>query len=68
MTKGWVGKVPVKDDFGQEVKDVFIDGKTIHGPWAIMTEESFINHGIGLGTGKGQMYSKSESKWVKVAG
>lgn len=30
------------------------DGKTVHGPWAYMCARCFIDHGIGLGTGRGQ--------------
>lgn len=30
------------------------DGKTITGPWANMCDDCFGEHGVGLGTGKGQ--------------
>lgn len=30
------------------------DGRTTGGSWAYMCEECFIEHGVGLGTGKGQ--------------
>ena len=36
--------------------DHFIDGKTVHGPWALMCLECFQEHGIGLGLGIGQKY------------
>lgn len=31
------------------------DGKTVAGPWAKMCEDCFNSHGVGLGTGKGQL-------------
>jgi hypothetical protein len=66
----WVGDVPPSDDFGDEITDVFIDGKTRRGPWAIMTPRSHKLHGMGLGTGYGQKYKqdKRTSKWVKIDG
>jgi len=30
------------------------DGKTYPGPWAYMCKEHFLEHGIGLGLGRGQ--------------
>jgi hypothetical protein len=32
-----------------------VDGKTRMGPWANMCEQHYLNYGIGLGTGKGQI-------------
>ncbi len=32
-----------------------VDGKTTFGPWANMCEPHFAQHGVGLGTGRGQM-------------
>lgn len=31
------------------------DGKTKQGPWAFMCEAHFNSHGVGLGTGTGQL-------------
>ena len=56
------------DDFGDPILDIFIDGKTVHGPWAFMTPDSFKIHGIDLGTGLGQRYEKRGEDWEKVAG
>lgn len=65
----WQSPVRERDDFDFYVGDEFIDGKTIYGPWAIMTPHSFANHGVGLGTGKGQRYRKqSDGRFLKVAG
>jgi len=67
--KYWSGGINIKDDFGDPIKEVFIDGATIHGPWAIMTPESHEMFGCGLGTGKGQKYIKqSDGQWLKVEG
>lgn len=66
----WVGDVGEKDDFGVDIVEDFIDGKMIEGPWAIMTPQSWKQHGIGIfGTGCGQMYHKTpDGKWMKVKG
>lgn len=65
----WVGDVPKVDDFGDPIKEVFVDGKTSMGPWAIMTPHSHEVHGFGLGTGRGQKYVKrADGKWRKVEG
>lgn len=70
MTTRWVGKVPQKDDFGDLIGNTFIDGKTVHGPWAIMTPESWIKHGVRMfGTGLGQRYKRQDQDhWFKVEG
>lgn len=65
--KFWMGTVSDKDDFGKPIVDTFIDGKTTMGPWANMNPDSFKQHGVGLGIGKGQMYRKQpDGKWKKV--
>lgn len=67
--KYWNGTVGDKDDFGDKIKDIIIDGKTNMGPWGLMTERSFSRHGVGLGLGKGQKYKKqSNGKWLKIEG
>lgn len=67
--KYWIGDVPDKDDFGDEIIGVFIDGATIYGPWAFMTPANHSIYGQGLGTGRGQKYSLTLSgKWLKVEG
>lgn len=40
----------------EKIPDVIYDCKTRMGPWACLCERHFRTHGIGLGTGRGQMY------------
>lgn len=54
-----------KDDFGvpftKEKGEVVYDAKTKGGPWAMMTEKSFREHGFGrLGMGWGQRYERNK--------
>jgi hypothetical protein len=46
----------------------YVGGRTASGPWANMCIPCFMRHGVGLGTGKGQMYRRSldDSKWLDV--
>jgi hypothetical protein len=66
--KYWMGEVMDREDFGQLIVNVFYDGKTKMGPWAIMSEASWQRKGIGrTGIGFGQKYEKQEDgKWLKV--
>jgi hypothetical protein len=68
----WLSSVPAADDFGQPIKDVFIDGATKMGPWGLMTPLSYSMFGRypdQLGTGIGQKYEKqSNGTWMKVEG
>jgi hypothetical protein len=67
--KYWMGTVPATDDFGVPITNFFVDGKTKMGPWATMAPPSYAKHGVGTGTGKGQMYNKQpDGKWLKVKG
>ena len=67
--KYWLGDVPQKDDFGNKITNIFIDGATYTGVWAIMAPIYWKSFGVGLGTGKGQMYKKqSDNKWLKIKG
>lgn len=72
MSKPVVWSSPVKshDDFGIPIRDVFIDGRTTSGQWAIMTPSSWERHGVWkLGTGFGQKYQRdAEDRFVKVEG
>ena len=66
-TKRWGAKTPEKcDGCGETLEGVFIDGKTIFGPWAIMCENCHTTHGVGLGLGKGQKYDLKTLE--KIAG
>lgn len=50
-----------------QVGTVFVDGKTRHGPWALMCEKCHKKEGYPkMGTGLGQMYSSKTLE--KVAG
>jgi hypothetical protein len=66
----WMGTVKSRDDFGLTIDRIMIDGKTKHGPWAIMTPSSWRQHGVGkLGTGYGQKYEKQDDgRFLKVEG
>jgi len=69
----WASNVPDFDDFGNPIHDVFIDGATRFGYWALMTPESHVAFGVGLGTGYGQKYQKQPIvprayMWLKVEG
>lgn len=67
--KFWMGEVPETDDFGDPIKNEFIDGRTNMGPWALMSKNSFRQHGVGIGQGKGQLYRKeSNGQWKKIKG
>jgi len=68
LGKKWMQEVPQKDDFGMPITTEFIDGKTKQGPWAIMSLESFKQHGAGLGVGQGQRYLKDGNEWPLIEG
>jgi hypothetical protein len=69
----WMGSIGETDDFGAPIKDVFVDGVTTQGPWAIMSPASHRMYGRGLGTGLGQRYVKvlgsdQKIRWMKTEG
>jgi hypothetical protein len=68
--KFWQGHVADRDDFGNPIKNVFVDGKTKVGQWAIMSPSSWRIHGVGrLGLGYGQRYCKTnDGQWIKTEG
>lgn len=72
MKKYWSSNVPKVDDFGDEITDVFIDGKSRQGPWGFFTPASYKQYGAypeRLGTGIGQKYQKqTDGKWLKIEG
>ena len=51
-------------DFCNKSVAVYIDGKTVLGPWANMCLQCYKTKGIGLGLGKGQKYKDG----VKIEG
>ena len=67
----WFGSEPKNCDVcAKKITDTFIDGKTTYGPWGILCPECHDKNGMGLGTGKGQKYSRSEGtdRFYKVGG
>lgn len=55
-----------KDDAGRhftnQVGEIVYDAKTIYGPWATMTQETYDQIGTGqLGIGFGQKYKRDEN-------
>lgn len=57
--KKWESEMPEKCDIcDHPLEEVFVDGKTSMGPWAIMCEGCHLMQGGELGTGKGQLYSR----------
>jgi hypothetical protein len=66
MDKKWAGLPPgLCDICGEPILDVFIDGKTVQGAWAIMCVPCHGRFGLGLGTGKGQKYLKATSEKIE---
>ena len=69
-SKYWLSTIDIHDDFGIPYNNVMYDAKTKMGPWANMSEESwmkFTNQKLGLGIG--QKYKKQiDGRWLKVAG
>jgi hypothetical protein len=66
----WSGVIGPNDDFGRPIHDIFYDGKTHYGPWAIMNPSSWLREGVGrTGTGFAQKYQKqNDGQWMKVEG
>ena len=54
----------------EDIKGSFVDGKTKFGPWGNMCIPCFKEAGVGLGTGRGQMYCYDNKTlaFVKVEG
>jgi hypothetical protein len=66
----WLSPLADVDDFGRPYRGVMIDGATKQGPWANMSEASWLVNGLGrLGVGYGQKYKKqADGRWLKVEG
>lgn len=66
----WIGNIPEKCDICERpIKKEFIDGATMQGPWAIMCSMCHRMYGLGIGTGKGQLFQKQkDSSFKKVDG
>ena len=76
MAKFWHSTVPKRCELcSGKFKTFFADGKTVFGSRAIMCLKCLDDCGVGLGAGKGQLYTKVKAKdghsrprWMKVAG
>jgi len=67
--KIWQGTPPKECDVCQrDLNDVFVDGNTQTGLWAILCPNCHSRISIGIGTGRGQRYQCQNNAWVKVAG
>ena len=69
--KVWTGTPPHRCNLcNEKIETRFVDGRTVHGPWAFMCEECHegFGGGVGLGLGKGQLYEKQGDEWVKIGG
>jgi hypothetical protein len=58
QVKKWEGPKPIVCDICNQpvTSKQFVDGKTAHGPWALMCLPCFRVLGVGVGLGKGQVY------------
>ena len=68
--KKWNGSPPTKCDICKKpTKDYFADARTKMGPWGILCLQCLKDHGVGIGTGKGQTYRKDENgDFIKIGG
>lgn len=68
----WVSPPPEKcQGCENDIEEVFYDGRTRIGPWALMCPMCFyLGPGIGqTGTGFGQKYEKQrDGRWLKTEG
>ncbi len=63
----WRGDKPTECQICRgPITDAFIDGKIDLGPWGIMCPKCHTNHGCGLGTGCGQLYTLRTRGFVKA--
>jgi len=66
----WHGTIPAGCDCcGIGIHSEFVDGATIHGPWANLHPTCHLRIGRGIGPGLGQRYRKQDDgRWMKVEG
>jgi len=69
MVKKWMGSAITHCDLcDADIDTVFVDGKTIDGPWGILCPDCHEARGVGLGIGYGQKYEKKGKEWLKIEG
>lgn len=65
----WVGDVDDCNLCNKRIDAEFVDGATRMGPWAIMCKPCARKHGVGVGMGRGQVYTKqADGRWLKTGG
>jgi hypothetical protein len=65
--KKWLSSLPTHCQICHNpLRDVFVDGATRFGPWAILCRKCHILRGCGTGTGRGQVYNLNTLE--KIAG
>lgn len=66
----WIGEVPASCQVsGRPLTDAFVDGRMRRGGrWAIMHPDCHAEEGVGLGTGRGQLYRRAGDRWEKAEG
>ena len=63
----WIGETPSSCQLcDKSIVSSFVDGKLKIGPWASCCLFCHRVHGIGLGTGLGQLYRRQpDNRWLK---
>lgn len=68
-TTCWIGEPPTHCQLcNTKIEDDFVDGRVGGCGWSIMCSFCALAHGIGLGIGKGQLYTRINNGFVKVQG
>ena len=68
MPKKWLSPKPLAcQTCGIVFKtgDIFIDGRTSMGPWALMCRQCHLDIGTGIGTGNAQQYDWDTCRQLK---
>lgn len=70
MSVTWIGSDPSTCQIcNRPVVSCFVDGKTYSGPWATMCLDCHFVHGVGIGLGKGQIFTlQADGSWLKTGG
>jgi hypothetical protein len=69
VVKKWLGSIKGREcDLCERALDfekVFFDARTKSGRWGLLCPKCWLNVGVGLGTGKGQMYDSITLEKIK---